>query len=413
MRQYLELFRNRNFVLHWLAGAISNLGDFFNSLALVKILSADPQRLGFYMALIMVAKVIPSAVLSPLAGVVADRLPRRTIMIVSDLVRALLVLGLVFVEQPAYIVGLCFLSAVASAFYNPASSAMLPSLVSKEQLITAGSLNVMTQRLAMLLGNAIGAVVLAAVGAHNVFYLDAATFAVSAVLLAGLSLPAAVQQVARAAGGSPWQKVKQDLTEALRFLRTTPPVRHLFTTLGIASVADSAMNVLLVTFFTVGLGLAAESLGYVWALFGGASVIGALLLGAVGRKVRWQSLLVYGTVYIWFTAMGALVTASPIPSVAFLAMLGLGSGAINVSIQAAVGELVPDHVRGRIFGSFSMVNSLIYVVGVLIAGTLSDMFGPVPTLMGFSTFYLAAGLYTLLAFRQPGAATPVRDSAAD
>ena len=409
MRQYLDLFRNRNFVLHWLAGAISNLGDFFNSLALVKILSEDPEQLGFYMALIMVAKVVPSAVLSPLAGIAADRFPRRTMMILSDLLRAFFVLGLVFVNQPLLIVGLCFLSAVAAAFYNPASSALLPSLVTKEQLITASSLNVMTQRMAMLLGNGIGAVVLVSVGAHNVFYIDSATYAISALLLAGMSLPAAISALARS--GSPWQKIKGDLAEAVSFVRATPPVRHLFTTLAIAGVADSAMNVLLITFFTLGLGLAAESLGYVWALFGGASVIGALVIGAVGRRVRWQSLLTYGTVYVWFATMGALVTASPIPSVAFLTVLGLGSGAINVSINAAIGELVPNHIRGRIFGSFSMLNSTIYVVGVLAAGTLSDLYGPVPTLMGFGTFYLAAGLYTIFAFR-PRPAGVAREAAA-
>lgn len=402
MRQYLALLKNRNFVLHWSAGAISNVGDFFNSLALVKILSADPQHLGMYTALVMIAKVVPGILLGTVAGVMADRVSRRTVMVVSDLLRALLVLALVFVDQPPVIIGLIFLTASVAVFYNPASSALLPNLVSSEQLVTAGSLNVMTQRLAMLIGNGVGAVVLMAVGPHNVFYLDAVSFVISALLLGAMALPAAAATPASSKPGarqSTLARFKSDLRESAAFLKGAAPVRHLLGTFSIASLGDSALNVLLVTFFTVGLGLAAESLGYVWALFGGAALIGALTIGAIGHKISWRYLLSFSTVWIWFTMMTSLLIARPIPSVAFLALLGLGSGAVNVGAQSAVGQLVPDHVRGRIFGAWGTINNLIYVVGTLIAGFLSDRFGPAPTMMGFTTFYLLAGAYAFVAFR--------------
>lgn len=206
--------------------------DFFNSLALVKLLSANPARLGTYMALVMIAKVLPTVLLGPLAGVLADRLPRRTVMIASDLLRAMLVLGLVFTENPAAMITLVFLSAAAAAFYNPASNALLPTLVPPEELVTAGSLSVVTQRLALLLGNGIGAAVL-------------------------------------------------------------------------------------------------------------------------------------------------------------------------MLVQAAVGLLVPDQVRGRIFSGWAMVQSLIYVGGVFAAGALSDALGPTRVLLGFITFYLLGGIYAFAAFRSP------------
>lgn len=413
MQQYLSLFRNRNFLFHWLAGAISNVGDFFNSLALVKILSEDPDRMGLYMALIMIAKVVPGVLLGPVAGVVADRLPRKAIMIITDLLRAVLVLGLVVVEQPAAIMALIFLSAMVSVFYQPASSALLPNLVEKDELVSAGSLSVMTQRMAMLLGNGIGAAVLVHVGPHNVFYIDAASFVLSALFVALMAVPA-VAKVAEAKPSaerqSTWQKFKDDVKEALAFLRGAETVRNLMSTLGIVAVGDAGLNVLLVTFFTVGLGVAAESLGYIWALFGGASVVGALAMGAIGKKIAWRHLVSVGGVYVWLTTMGALVTDSLAPSVTFMTLMGLGSGAINVGIQAAIGELVPDHVRGRVFSAWSMINNLIYVVGALSAGALSDWLGPTPVLMGFTTFFLLGSLYAFFAFRprtSPATTAPV------
>lgn len=398
LKQYTALFQNRNFLFHWMAGAISHIGDFFNSLALVKILSEDPAHLGFYMSLIMVSKVLPSALLSPIAGVLADRLPRRAIMITSDLVRAALVLSLVFVEGPIFIIGLVFLSAVASVFYHPASGAMMPSLVKKEQLVTAGSLNVMTQRMAMLLGNGIGAAVLVAVGPHNVFYIDSASFVLSALLLTFISVPAVVR--AASSSGSAWSKFVVDMKETVAFLKQAPPVRHLFTSLGLVTLGDSALNILLVTFFTITLGLAAEILGVVWALFGAASVIGALATGAIGSRIHWRHLFTFGATYAWLTMVGAMVSASAVPSIAFLTLLGLGSGATNVGLQAAVGELVPDHVRGRVFGTWSTIQAVILVTGGLAAGALSDRIGPAPTLMLFSTAFLFTGVYAFFAFRK-------------
>jgi MFS family permease len=401
MEQYRSLFRNRNFLFLWLSGAISNVGDFFNSLALIKILSEDPAHLGFYMALIMIAKMAPGVLLGPVAGVVADRLPRRTVMIVSDLIRAVLVLGLVFVERPAFIITLVCLSSVASVFFSPASGAILPSLVGKDELVTAGSLAVMTQRMAMLLGNGIGAAVLVVAGAHSVFYIDAASFVVSALLIALMVVPA-VQRIKPAQDEEPqgvWQKFKGDLKETVVFLKGAHIIRHVLTIFALGAVSDSALNVLLVTFFTVDRGMPTEFLGVVMALNGGAAVVGVLIIGSFGNRVRWSHLISFGFIAVWITMMVALSIHHPIASAGFIVLLGLASGAINVGSQAALGERVPDWVRGRIFGAWGMINGLIFVVGVLAAGMLSDFIGSTVTLMGSSMFYLIAGIYGLVAFR--------------
>jgi MFS family permease len=403
MKQYRTLFGNRNFMLLWIGTAISNVGDFFNSIALVKVLSEDPAHLGLWMSLIMIVKVLPGVLLGPVAGVVADRFSRKTIMIVADLLRAGLVAGLVFATQPSVIILLVALAATVSTFSGPAYSALLPSLVKPEELVTANSLSVITGRMAMLIGNGLGAVVMLFVGAHSVFLIDSASYLVSAAFRLALVLPAAAAVVKSAAQhSSALRRFTTDLMEAFSFIRQTPTIRHLMTTIAIAAIPDSAISVLMTTFFTVELGLAAEGLGLVWALMGGAAVVGALGIGALGNKVHWKYLLSAGISYIWACAMAALLVRGVISSSIFVGLIGLGSGVVNVAFQAAIGLLVPDAVRGRVFGAWNTLNNLIYVAGVLVAGWLSDRIGPSITMMGFVTFYLIAGIYVWFAFRHEG-----------
>lgn len=421
MKLYLDLFRNRSFLFLWLAGATSNIGDFFNSVALVKLLSENPERLGTYVAMITVAKVLPQILFGTVAGVLADRVSRKRIMVVADLLRAVLVLGLVFVSEPWQIISLVAASAVVAAFFNPASSAMLPSLVTKEQLVTAGALGVLTQRSAMLLGMGLGSAVLGLMGPHAVFIIDAASFLVSALLVVGIAAPAAERPAHASTGGGSaprpgaWTRFRGDLAESVTFLRENPPVRQFFSVFAFSAVGDSGLNVLLVTFFTVALGLAAENLGYVWALFGAASVAGALALGAWGRHIPWYRIVTFAFFYVWATMMGALLWSSLIPSVVLMTLMGLGSGATNVAVQAAVGQLVPNHVRGRMFGVWGMMQSFVYIAGVMVAGTLSDRLGPTPTTMIFVTAFLAGGIYAVVTFRKPpvpsAVAEPVSSSA--
>lgn len=413
MKQYRTLFGNRNFMLLWLGTAISNVGDFFNSIALVKVLSEDPAHLGLWMSLIMIVKVLPGVVLGPVAGVVADRFPRKTIMIVADLLRAGLVAGLVFATQPPVILLLVALAATVSTFSGPAYSALLPTLVKPEELVTANSLSVITGRLAMLIGNGLGALVMLFVGAHNVFLIDSASFLISAAFRLALVVPAAAAVVKAAASQSSLlSRFTTDLKEALVFIGRTPTIRHLMTAIAIAAIPDSALSVLMTTFFTVEMGLPAEGLGLVWAIMGGTAVVGALGIGALGNKIHWKYLLSAGATYIWACSMGALLIRGVISSSVFVALIGLGSGAINVGIQAAIGLLVPNEVRGRVFGAWNTLNNLIYVAGVLVAGWLSDLVGPGITLMGFVTFYLVVGIQTWFAFRREGTEPQATASAA-
>lgn len=416
MKQYRSLFRNRNYRMLWLGGVVSTLGDFFNSLALLKILSEDPAHLGFYLAVIMVAKMLPGVLLGPVAGVLADRLNRRTTLITTDVLRAALVTGLVFVDRPAPIVALVFLSAGVSAFFNPAHTALMPSLVGPEELVSATSLSFLTNRTAQLVGNALGAATLLVLSPHQVFYVDAVSFLISALFHLAIRLPASPSASTTSGAesdrsGSILQRFAQDVNEAISFLRESPPVRHFLTAFGICAVGDAGGNVLLFTFVVTGLGLAAERYGFLGAVMGGVTVAGGLIVGALGNRVHWRHLISAGGIGIWVFYFSAVLIHRTLPSLILLATVGLFSGCINVGANTAYGLLVPDHVRGRIASAWGMIQNGIYVLGTLAAGALSDRFGPIPVLLGFTMTYLLTGLYAMRVFRGsqvPAAAATVQ-----
>src|SRR5918911_3714236 len=129
---YLELLRtNRNFRQLWLGQVVSQMGDWFDTIALYTIV-LNLTGSGRAVGLVLVARFVPSFIVGPLSGVVADRFSRRTIMIVSDLLRAAVVLGFLFVrraDQMWLVYTLTVLQLIFSTFFEPAKTAAIPSLV--------------------------------------------------------------------------------------------------------------------------------------------------------------------------------------------------------------------------------------------------------------------------------------------
>jgi MFS family permease len=144
---YIELLRgNRDFRNIWLGQVVSQLGDWFNTIALYTLV-LELTGSGRAVALVLVLRFLPSTVLAPLAGAVADRFDRRRVMILSDLGRAVVVLGFLFVRTADdlwLVYTLTILQLGLSAFFEPARSAVLPSVVKERELVTANTITSVT-----------------------------------------------------------------------------------------------------------------------------------------------------------------------------------------------------------------------------------------------------------------------------
>src|ERR671916_217794 len=177
-----SLLRNVRFLRLWIGQGASFVGDAVSMVALV-VLVVEITGSASAVGGALVARLLPT-VASPLAGVLADRVDRRVVLVASDLARAVLVLGLVFARDLATIYVLVFLMGLARAFFNPTVRAAFPSVVGGGDLIRANALISGTFSVSETAGPALGGLLVATVGVEAAFMLDAVTYLVSAVMLA-------------------------------------------------------------------------------------------------------------------------------------------------------------------------------------------------------------------------------------
>ncbi len=220
---YLTLLRrNPGFRNLWYGQVVSELGDWLNSIA-IYMLVIQLGGGGMAMALTMMAKLMPVFFVSPLAGVLIDRVDRRAILMASDLLRFVVVLCFLFVDAPGelwLLYTLVIIEIALAGFFEPARSAMIPSLTKREELVSANALSGSTWSVMVAVGAALGGVLVSWFGIQTAFIIDACTFLVSAFF------------ISRIPGSKPPKRpdseIKraffQDLVDAGQYLKKEPGI---------------------------------------------------------------------------------------------------------------------------------------------------------------------------------------------
>jgi MFS family permease len=283
-----------------------------------------------------------TGVLAPLTSALGDRFDRRKVMIWSDLAAAVCFVGMSVAPLPGPLVFVALLSAFAEAPFWPASGAAIPNLVPEDQVSWANSLIAVGRNLGIMLGPAIGGLLLAAAGAPSVFLINAVSFVISALLVVSV-------RGRSFSGDRSDEEEHRGLAAGFRFLWREPVLRLLaigwvvfVLGVGMAMVGD----VPLVEVFDRG----AAAYGVMIGLWGAGSVIGSL----AGRKLapsneaRW---LVLGTGMVSVFALSVAVS----PWFSLVLALNLAWGAAeavtNVADQNIMQRRSPDSVRSRVFGA--------------------------------------------------------------
>ena len=186
---YVRLLReNRNFRRLWAAQIVSEIGDWFYTLAIYSLLLQLTGRASS-VALALVLQVLPQTFVGPTAGVVNDRIRRKRVMITADLIRAVIVLSMLLVRSRSLVwlvYPLLLLETIMAAFFEPARSSVIPNITKREDVILANTLGSTTWSLNLVLGATLGGVVAALLGRDAVFILNALSFLVSALFIAGM-----------------------------------------------------------------------------------------------------------------------------------------------------------------------------------------------------------------------------------
>ena len=386
---YVRILReNRNFRLLYIGQTISQLGDWFNAVAVYALL-LDLTGSATAVAWMMITQLLPIAVVGPVAGVVVDRVDRRRLMIGTDVLRGCLILLLLFVRRADQVwiaYAAMALTVAAQGFFEPARTATIPSITSAEELLPANALSSATWSVMLAVGASIGGAVTALFGRNVAFIVNAASFFWSAVFIASTryaSKPAARE---RPNGLAAWTGLT-DLVDGIRYIRRERHVAALMCVKAGWSLAGGVLLLLTVfgqRVFPIA-GGAAAGIGVLYGARGIGTGIGPIalrwMLGQRPRTLRRTLGPAFFTVGIFYAALAAAPTLTLAAIAVALAHFG---GSILWVFSTVLLQLeVPDQFRGRVFAAELALATLVNSISAYWTAYELDQAGRPPRLLAF------------------------------
>jgi predicted MFS family arabinose efflux permease len=381
---YLHLLRlNRNFRRLWGAQIVSEIGDWFYTLAIYSLLLQLTGRASS-VALALVLQVLPQTFIGPLAGVVNDRLRRKRVMIVADLGRVIIVFAMLLVRSRSMVwlvYPLLLLETLAAAFFEPARSSVIPNITDREDVILANTLSSATWSVNLLVGASVGGVVAALLGRDAVFILNALSFLASALLIRGMrfeephakaALPLRVHDL--------WDH--SPILEGMRYVRRN---RRLLAPM-CAKAGELMIGPSWVLFTVMGQryfpvrwhGVDAQRGGMLGMSLLGARGLGAMLgpvfgarwAGRSERRLRLGVLFEYVLVAIGYSALGG--TSSVWIACLWVVLAHCGGSTIWVFSTTLLQLNTEDRFRGRVFSADLSFSMLTIAIGAYLCGLFLD-----------------------------------------
>ncbi len=380
---YWALFRDNADFRNLFAGRIVSLfGDWFNLLAILAMLRAfgDTSATGF--ALVLILKTLP-AVLAPVAGVLADRLPRRNLMVFADISRAVVVLGmagLAVYPSVAILYGLVVIQTLLSAVFEPARNALFPDIVRPEELTAANAVSAATWSLMLAVGSAAGGLVTDLLGWQLALFLDAGTYLLSALFLVRIREPEVPRLTADGSGGW-WDTLGvTDLLYGARWMLRRPRVWSLALikpTWQLTGARTLVLTLLGETAFAIA-GWPFLSVSALYVSRGIGTGLGPFLsrwLTASRPEAMERAILIAFVVAgICYTLVGFAPVL--VAAMALLVVAHLGGATVWVFSMVRLQQLTPSQVRGRVFAAEHAAFTLVTAASTGVFGQLDDRLGP-------------------------------------
>ena len=367
----------------WVARTASQGGDVFATVALA-LLVFDLTGSALGVSAVVLAEILPVVLFAPFAGTLVDRLPRIRVMVGSDLWRAALATVLVFsTDNIAVIYVAAFGLSLGAVLFNPAANSILPAIVDDDELIAANSGIWSAAVLSQIALAPVAGIAYAALGAGPAFAINAASFAISAVVLTGMRLPSPAATTARRG----WFA---DAIAGGRLLLGDRLLRALAAGQLLAALSAGATSALLVVLARDHLRLQPSGYGLLIGAIGLGAVLGPLLLTRLVRNPRRPAFVV-GPYLLRGVVDLILATVTALPlALAALATYGLGTSTGAVIFSSLLQSHTPEHARGRVFASFDMLWQLGRLVSLLIGGALAAA-------VGIEAVYYLGGALLILA----------------
>jgi MFS family permease len=381
----LGLLGQASFRRLWLAQTVSWAGSGIGSVALPLVAVTGLGASAWQMGLLRASELLPALLLSLFVGVWVDRLPRRPVLVSTDLGRAallvavpLLALGGILRIELLYLIG--FLVGVLGVTADITSTTFAPTLVRREELVEANAKLQVSRSAAFVAGPAAAGPLVQAIGAPLVVGLDALSFLLSGLLTTRIG----------AAETPPPPRTRRDMrreiAEGWRALWEEPLVRAITVATAVAAFGGGIRATIYVLYATRELGLGPAALGIVLALNGVAAVVGGTLAGPIARRLGVGRTLLSGqSVLLGAASLVPLASVAPLPPAALLGagqmLNGLGLSVCSVTQISVRQALTPSHLLGRVNATRRVMVFGVQPIAALVGGLVGETAGLVPALL--------------------------------
>ncbi len=365
------------------AQTVSRWGDTASTVALV-VLVFQLTGSGLKVTGAVIAEILPMLMLGPVAGAVADRLPRIRVMVLADLWRMALAAMLPLASHHlAAVYAVAFGLSAGTVFFSPAAAAAVPSIVSEDELIAANSALWSAAVVSQIALAPLAGALVAAWGAGPAFYFNAVTFGFSALTLARLRLPRPPLPVP---AGSQAGRV----VEGIRLLAGDRLLRLLAIVQLLAALSAGATSALLVVLAERHLHAGPGGFGLLLGAIGAGAALGPLVLARLTSNPR-RPALIFGP-YLLRGAVDLILAATRSLPIAMgaLALYGVGTSTGMVTYSALLQAHVPAGARGRVFAGFDMIWQAGRLASLALGGIAADA-------LGIRAVYALGGILLLLA----------------
>jgi DHA3 family macrolide efflux protein-like MFS transporter len=380
-----DVLAEKQFRRLWLGQMVSIFGDFVALFAVQVAITFRMHGTPEDVTGVMVAYLVPFALIGPVAGVFVDRWNPRVTMIASDLTRGVLIILLAFTSHLWQIYAIFFALSSVSSFFIPAQSVTVPILVKREGLLAASGLMQQTMQFVRIFSPAAASALVGWFGEASCYYADSLTFFISAVILLSLSYHRPAVASPRGVGA-----VLRDLGEGMKFIFTHPTYSFVILSMTAGMFAMAAFGALLSVYVRDILHSGKNLFGALGSLIGLGSIVGAVLVQklAKGRAPAHMVSFGLGGVGAFILMLAALRT--PVAALAGAFGIGLSVAFIMVAATALLQGETPPEMRGRVSSSSMSLIALAQGVAMIFAGGWATRFGIV------NLFYASAAVLFLV-----------------
>jgi MFS family permease len=371
---------NKNFTFLWSGKIISQLGDKFYAIALawwILLKTNSPSIMGFF----LLVSVLPGLIFGFFAGALTDRRKRKTMLIVTDIIRGILVLAISYLSMTGvievwhvFLIGFCL--SLVTAFFEPAMQAIIPEIVEKENLTKANGMSQMVSGVCSIAGPLLGAIAVSALGLTWVFLANSISYFISAFLTCFIKINRSYRESDRESDkkANIWEEMK----EGISFIKNQKRIILVLKIIAAAHFFMGGLTVLLPFLAKVLEGNGVNNLGYLELMLGAGLFVGSVYMSIKkGASINERALLSFiGTVSLCFIIIGIsqyLKINIVYAYMPILMIIGICIAGASVFWQSLLQKYTPCHMTGRVFSVSTLIGNTSLPIAYGIFGILLNL----------------------------------------